>query len=240
MRRGLWKSGLLLAAVALVLGTLVGCSRRAAVREGGSPTAEAASGEEGTAPVPGQTVVSAVASTPTEVMVAVEQQPTAETADQSAVGATATPVPPPTATAESVSATEEQAEVHVVQEGETLTSIAAQYGVSVKALRASNDLRKTDVIVEGQELAIPATEKSSADSSGDSSKDSSKDSSEDSSKDSSKSSSRCSHKHKVKKGEWVWQLARDYDVSPYKILEANNLTIKKANIIQPGTVLCIP
>jgi N-acetylmuramoyl-L-alanine amidase len=173
-------------------------------------------------------------------MVAVEQQPTAETADQSAVGATATPVPPPTATAESVSATEEQAEVHVVQEGETLTSIAAQYGVSVKALRASNDLRKTDVIVEGQELAIPATEKSSADSSGDSSKDSSKDSSEDSSKDSSKSSSRCSHKHKVKKGEWVWQLARDYDVSPYKILEANNLTIKKANIIQPGTVLCIP
>ena len=232
MRRGLWKSGILLVAVAIVLGALGGCSRPAAVREGETPTAETASGDDSTTPAPGQTVVSAVASTPTEVMVAVDQEPTGETVEQPSVGATATPVPPPTEAAESASVTEEQTDVHVVQEGETLTVIAEQYGTSVKALRATNDLSKTDVIVEGQELKIPTSDESSADSSGDSSKDSSE--------ESDKSSSGCSHNHKVKKGEWVWQIARDYDVSPYKILEANNLTIKKANTIHPGEVLCIP
>jgi LysM repeat protein len=44
----------------------------------------------------------------------------------------------------------------------------------------------------------------------------------------------------VKQGEWVWQIARDYGVSPYDILAANGLTIKSANTVYPGTVLCIP
>jgi LysM repeat protein len=178
-------------------------------------------------------------------MVAADEQPTQESVEQPAVGATATPEPPTTEGTESAPVTEEQAEVHIVQGGETLSGIAEQYGVTVKALRASNDLNSADVIVTGQELTIPTSDESTVDSSGDSSEDTKKDSSQDNtendSKDSSsRSSSRCRWEHKVKKGEWVWQIARDYDVSPYKILEANNLTIKKAKIIRPGQVLCIP
>jgi LysM repeat protein len=50
----------------------------------------------------------------------------------------------------------------------------------------------------------------------------------------------CRWDHTVERGEWVWQIARNYGVSPYAILEANGLTIQSANIIQPGRVLCIP
>ncbi len=50
----------------------------------------------------------------------------------------------------------------------------------------------------------------------------------------------CRWNHTVQQGEWVWQIARNYGVSPYAILEANGLTIQSANIILPGTVLCIP
>jgi hypothetical protein len=38
----------------------------------------------------------------------------------------------------------------------------------------------------------------------------------------------------------VWQIARNYGVSPYDILAANGLTIQGANTIYPGKVLCIP
>jgi LysM repeat protein len=50
----------------------------------------------------------------------------------------------------------------------------------------------------------------------------------------------CRWNHVVQRGEWVWQIARNYGVSPYAILKANGMTIQSANIIQPGTVLCIP
>jgi LysM repeat protein len=245
MRRGLWKSGILLVAVAMVLGGLAGCTRPAAVREGGSATAETPSGEDEATPAPGQTVVSAVTSTPTEVMVAVDEQPTSETVEQATVGAAVTPEPPATEAAESATVTDEQAVAHIVEEGETLTAIAEQYETSVQAIRESNDLGTSDAIFTGQKLTIPSSDESANAGNDDSAEESSEDSSEDSSKESSKDSSsessgRCRHKHTVKKGEWVWQIAREYGVSPYKILQANNLTIKKAKIIHPGKVLCIP
>jgi peptidoglycan endopeptidase LytE len=46
-----------------------------------------------------------------------------------------------------------------VKSGDSLTKIASQFGVSVKALRSFNNL-KTDKIVVGQKLKVPA--KSSA------------------------------------------------------------------------------
>lgn len=45
--------------------------------------------------------------------------------------------------------------VHVVQPGETLTSIAAQYGVSPQALMQINNLQNPNRIVSGQRLTIP-------------------------------------------------------------------------------------
>jgi LysM repeat protein len=45
--------------------------------------------------------------------------------------------------------------VHVVKSGDTLTKIAKQHGVSLKALRAANNL-KTDQIKVGQKIKVPA------------------------------------------------------------------------------------
>ncbi|MCL7455364.1 MAG: LysM peptidoglycan-binding domain-containing protein, partial [Anaerolineae bacterium] len=50
----------------------------------------------------------------------------------------------------------------------------------------------------------------------------------------------CRITHVVKQGEWVWQIARNYGVSPYDILASNGLTIQTANTIYPGKRLCIP
>jgi LysM repeat protein len=48
-----------------------------------------------------------------------------------------------------------QAEQHTVAAGETLYSLAGQYGVSVRALQAANDLDATDLSI-GQTLRIPS------------------------------------------------------------------------------------
>jgi LysM repeat protein len=46
--------------------------------------------------------------------------------------------------------------IHLVKGGETLTKIARQHGVTIKALRAANSL-KTDRINAGQRLKVPAS-----------------------------------------------------------------------------------
>jgi LysM repeat protein len=46
--------------------------------------------------------------------------------------------------------------VHVVRRGETLTSVAARYGVSVVALMRANGLRNPNFVYTGQRLIIPA------------------------------------------------------------------------------------
>jgi len=45
--------------------------------------------------------------------------------------------------------------IHVVQPGETLSGIARQYGVSVDALMAANDITDPHLIKIGQEIIIP-------------------------------------------------------------------------------------
>ena len=51
-------------------------------------------------------------------------------------------------------ATEGNGNIYVVKSGDNLTKIAAQFGVTVKALRSANDLT-TDRIKVGQKLKIP-------------------------------------------------------------------------------------
>lgn len=45
--------------------------------------------------------------------------------------------------------------IHVVQEGEVLGIVAEEYGTTVEALLAANDLEDADLISIGQELVIP-------------------------------------------------------------------------------------
>jgi LysM repeat protein len=45
--------------------------------------------------------------------------------------------------------------IHIVQRGDTLSKIAARYGVSVRTLMAANKLRNANLIYTGQRLVIP-------------------------------------------------------------------------------------
>jgi LysM repeat protein len=55
-------------------------------------------------------------------------------------------------------ALEARGERHIVQSGESLSMIAAQYGVSVEAIMAANSLDDPNTIVVGQELLIPPSQ----------------------------------------------------------------------------------
>jgi LysM repeat protein len=220
--------------LAFASAVLVGCSRPAAVRESeategleATEFVQMPTGLENRTPEPGETVVSV--GSPIAVAEATVSFPTAEPTTEPTVEpspaaaaapteAIASPVPEPTAV--SVSVEGEETIVHRVKKGETLFAIAERYGTTPKAIARLNDLADASTIYPGQKLRISGTATSNGQE--------------------NQSSSACRVRHKVKKGEWVWKIAREYDVSPYEILAANDLTVKQANTIQPGLVLCIP
>ena len=69
-------------------------------------------------------------------------------------GQTAVPTPTP----ETPTPTPAIPLVHTVQEGETLTYIAEQYGVTIEEIQAVNNLADSDVLAVGQLLTIPGGE----------------------------------------------------------------------------------
>jgi LysM repeat protein len=86
--------------------------------------------------------IAAITLSPTEIPPTATAQPTAT--------ATPTPTPrPPTATP-----TVEPV-VHTVKDGETLSKIAQNYGVTVGAIMEANGLTDPDLIIAGQALIIP-------------------------------------------------------------------------------------
>ena len=126
---------------------------------------------------------------------------------------TAKPASEPLATELAPSDVEEGVAWHTVQWGETLYSIARRYGTTWGAIADANSLPNPNQIYAGQKLRIPTP---------------------------GEPMPGCRSRHTVKRGEWVWQIARNYGVSPYDILAANGLTIQTANTIYPGMVFCIP
>ena len=243
MRRRLWTLGIFLLIVAVGSIGLTGCSRQAQVREeqtSEQPTtlAEMIPESENMVPMPGETVVSAVSPTPAPNTPDAGEQSASSSAAEQSQSPTPEPVVPiepaadPTETATAAANTAATAAetaptaqasdsngagqtiVHRVRKGETLSGIAQRYGTTTKAIRKANDISDPSLIIPGQMLTIQA--------SGDS------------------ETSSCRKEHTVKKDEWVWQIAEQYDVKPKEILAANNLTSKQAETLQPGTVLCIP
>jgi LysM repeat protein len=226
MKRGVWIKGVgLLVLVVLVVG-LGACSRSAEEREGSSEATPVAtsvssgtSGQE-TAPVPGETVVSAVTQAPDTP--GTEVEPTAAEATavveptEEGTEAEATATPPPTSPPSSGGQV-----THVVKRGETLSSIARDYDTTWQAIANANGITNPSTIYVGQELKIPTSGGSSGGSS-------------------SGGTAGCRYRHTVKRGEWVWQIARNYGVSPYAIMRANGMSMPQASTIYAGMVLCIP
>jgi len=236
MRWKLSTFGITLLVMALVVSGLAGCSRSAEEREAPAaeqPATEEAevAGAESATPGPGETVVSVATpmtgSGTTAVQPLPSEEPTMEAPTEAEALPTTEPVVAPEPSPTTAAATDTSGEFvwHTVQRGETVSSIALRYGTTSAAIARANKLSDASKIYTGQRLQIPTSGGSSGESTGSSS---------------SGGTPGCRIRHTVKRGEWVWQLARDYQVSPYAILEANNLTIKKANTIYPGQVLCIP
>lgn len=103
-------------------------------------------------------------------------------------------------------------EMHRVERGETVASIARQYGVSVEDIAAFNGLKGTMHIVPGQKLKVSG---SSAE------------------KSSSRRATPVKEKyHKVRKGDTLSSIADRYGVSVGDLAEWNDIGKKRA--IQPG------
>ncbi|ADU70851.1 N-acetylmuramoyl-L-alanine amidase AmiB [Pantoea sp. At-9b] len=101
---------------------------------------------------------------------------------------------------------------HTVTRGETLSGIAAKYGVSMATLRDMNSLKR-DVVWVGQRLKVPAKSTVTA------------------------SASRGPVRHKVVRGDSLTAIAAHYGVSPNAIMQANNM---KSSNVMLGQTLKIP
>lgn len=105
---------------------------------------------------------------------------------------------------------------HVVKRGETLSGIAASYGVSMSTLRSMNTLKK-DVVWVGQRLKVPAGSQSAAVTRVEKSKKPAR--------------------HKVVRGDSLTAIAAKYGVSPQAIQQANKM---KSQNVMLGQTLKIP
>lgn len=100
---------------------------------------------------------------------------------------------------------------HIVTRGETLSGIAAKYGVTMATLRELNQLKR-DVVWVGQRLRVPAGTKVSPPARG-------------------------ALRHKVVRGDSLTAIAVHYGVSPQAIIKANNM---KSSNVMLGQTLKIP
>lgn len=104
---------------------------------------------------------------------------------------------------------------HTVTRGETLSGIAAKYGVSMDTLREMNTLKR-DVVWVGQRLKVPASAVASR---------------------TTRAAPRGVVRHKVVVGDSLTGIAAHYGVSPKAIMQTNNL---KSTNVMLGQNLKIP
>ncbi|MEQ8169188.1 MAG: LysM peptidoglycan-binding domain-containing protein [Candidatus Eremiobacterota bacterium] len=101
---------------------------------------------------------------------------------------------------------------HEVKPSETLTSIAKQYGVSLKEILSANSIDEPDKIHTGQIIVIPSETSGTIETSG--------------------------TDYEVKQGDTLCSISRKYGVSLQEILSANSLN--KDDKIKTGDILKIP
>ncbi len=104
---------------------------------------------------------------------------------------------------------------YIVKRGETLSSIACQYGVSIASIRMLNTLKKDNILV-GQRLRIPAGSSIQA---------------------ASLSAAAAPRRHRVVRGDTLNTIAEHYGVSTGSIKRANNM---RSNNVILGNTLTIP
>jgi LysM repeat protein len=113
---------------------------------------------------------------------------------------------------------EAQGQVHVVQRGETLYSIAVRYGTSVQAVASANGLQNTRLIYTGQRLTIPTGSGTSGTST-------------------SGGTAATGGTYTVRRGDTLWAIATRHGTSIAALRQANGLG---SNVIYTGQRLTIP
>lgn len=116
-------------------------------------------------------------------------------------------------------------QTHKVKKGETLSSIADKYGVTVDDLRSWNNIKGNNIAAD-QNLKVYSDKKASSSKSDKSNKN-----------DKKKSEKKSNKTHKVKKGETLGQIAEKYGVGLSKLKKANGIS---GTNIQVGQTLKIP
>jgi LysM repeat protein len=101
---------------------------------------------------------------------------------------------------------------HVVESGETLSSIAREYGVTWQQIATTNGIDDPDRIKPGQELTIPCAEEGEGEGQ--------------------------ERVHVVQRGETLYRIAQQYGVDWQKLAKYNDLT--DPTRIYPGDVIRIP
>jgi membrane-bound lytic murein transglycosylase D len=109
---------------------------------------------------------------------------------------------------------------HKVRKGETLSTIARRYRTSVRSIARTNRLNRRNLIVAGKTLKIPTSYKPSTKP-----------------RRSKTYTSKSTVTHVVKRGDSLWNLARQYHISTKDIQKANKLHSTKLSI---GQKLKIP
>lgn len=133
-----------------------------------------------------------------------------------------------------------QAVVHKVVPGETLSSIAEKYGVTVAELKTMNNLRRNAVRV-GQQLRISAGDEAPVESLAKTEQKATPSKQQTASKTQSASKTQAAPKvastHTIKKGETLSTIASKYGVSVTALKNANGM---KSDKISAGKTLKIP
>jgi membrane-bound lytic murein transglycosylase D len=111
------------------------------------------------------------------------------------------------------------AKYHRVRKGETIGLIARKYGVSVQALMRENRLKNANRIRIGQRLRVPGSGRVVTKKRG-------------------KKAVAAKKRHKVRRGDSLYAIARKYSVSWKKLAKANK--IKKPYNLRIGAELVIP
>jgi len=103
---------------------------------------------------------------------------------------------------------------YTVRTGDTMYSLSRRFGTSVSSLMRANSMSSARDLRAGMTLRIPGTASGSSTASA-----------------SSASSSRRTV-YRVRTGDTVWSIARNFKISPHQLLEWNDLS--KHSVIKPG------
>lgn len=106
-----------------------------------------------------------------------------------------------------------QETVHILSKGETLYSIARQYGVSYQEIIRENSISDPRRLQVGQRIVIPSSQ-------------------------SAQTASVTYTQHTVVRGETLYGIARQYSITISQLRTANNLS--EASVLREGAVLRIP